>query len=65
MIVKRKRVSECASKLTGMAKWGGGATGARDGQESGEDVVFGVAKTTVPCGGRRNGGNDIWLDNMN
>jgi hypothetical protein len=54
-------------KLTGMAKWGVSATGARDGRggrKFGKDVVVGVAKTMVPSGGRDSRGKGVGLDNM-
>jgi hypothetical protein len=54
-------------KLTGMAKRGGVAVGARDGQGgrgSREDVVVGMAKTTVPSGGRGSGDEDVGCGNM-
>jgi hypothetical protein len=53
-------------KLTGMAKRGGVAVGARDGQgdRAGEDVVARVAKTTVPSGGRGSGDEDVGCGNM-
>lgn len=40
------------------------ATDGRGGQEAGDDIVVGVAKTTVPSGGRGSGGEGVGCVNM-
>ena len=64
---RREGHASVMPKLTGMAKWGVSATGARDGRggrKFGKDVVVGVAKTMVPSGGRNNGGKGVGCGNM-
>jgi hypothetical protein len=60
--MEKEKGKSVTPKLTSMVERDSGVVGERDGQggrESGEDVVAGVATTTMPSAGRGSGGEGV------